>query len=187
MLLLGRARIVIYNVYQRSRLYARYLCSRDALGLKAGRPSAARDDRVSCIQRSRVQWVEEGERSTKFFFGLEKSNGKKNSIGKPIKPDKSVLQDQEGISKQIVDFYQTLYKSTTPNINNHMYARYLCSRAHSAARPRARATIGYLIYKITSIRKITFKIQMLRLLTARCRVTLMVRLLLMIWIRLWGV
>ena len=31
-------------------LYARYLCSRDALGLKA-RPSArARDDRVSCIQ-----------------------------------------------------------------------------------------------------------------------------------------
>ena len=31
-------------------LYARYLCSRNALGLKAGRPSAARDDRVSCIQ-----------------------------------------------------------------------------------------------------------------------------------------
>ena len=33
-------------------LYARYLCSRDALGLKAlgRRPSAARDDRVSCIQ-----------------------------------------------------------------------------------------------------------------------------------------
>ena len=28
-------------------LYARYLCSRDALGLKAKR---ARDDRVSCIQ-----------------------------------------------------------------------------------------------------------------------------------------
>ena len=32
-------------------MYARYLCSRDALGLKAvGRPSAARNDRVSCIQ-----------------------------------------------------------------------------------------------------------------------------------------
>ena len=32
-------------------LYARYLCSRDALGLyAAGRPSAARDDRVSYIQ-----------------------------------------------------------------------------------------------------------------------------------------
>ena len=31
------------------RLYARYLCSRDALGLKA-----ARDDRVSCIQAFRL-------------------------------------------------------------------------------------------------------------------------------------
>ena len=32
-------------------LYARYLCLRDALGIKAaGMPSAARDDRVSCIQ-----------------------------------------------------------------------------------------------------------------------------------------
>ena len=37
------------------RLYARYLCSRDALGLKAEavRPSAARDDRVYCIQEQR--------------------------------------------------------------------------------------------------------------------------------------
>ena len=28
-----------------------------------------------------------------------------------------------------------------------LYARFLCSRAHSAARPSARATIGYLVYK----------------------------------------
>ena len=36
---------------QLNELYARYLCSRDALGLNAAcRPSAARDDRVSCIQ-----------------------------------------------------------------------------------------------------------------------------------------
>ena len=35
-----------------------------------------------------------------------------------IKPDKSEIQDQEGISKHIVDFYQTLYKSTSPN-NQH--------------------------------------------------------------------
>ena len=33
------------------QLYARYFCSRDTLGLNAaGRPSAARDDKVSCIQ-----------------------------------------------------------------------------------------------------------------------------------------
>ena len=28
------------------------------------------------------------------------------------------------------------------------YARYLCSCAHSAARPSARATIGYLVYNV---------------------------------------
>ena len=32
------------------------------------------------ITRSRAQWTEDGERSTKYFFGLEKSNGKKKSI-----------------------------------------------------------------------------------------------------------
>ena len=41
-------------------LYARYLCSRDALGLmlqaKAGRPNAARDDRVSCIHEQSMNF-----------------------------------------------------------------------------------------------------------------------------------
>ena len=32
------------------------------------------------ITRSRAQWAEEGERSTKYFFGLEKVNGKKKTI-----------------------------------------------------------------------------------------------------------
>ena len=35
------------------KLYARYLCSRDALGLKASRPSSVRDDRISCIQMTK--------------------------------------------------------------------------------------------------------------------------------------
>ena len=34
------------------------------------------------ITRSRVQWTEEGERSTRYFFGFEKSNGKKKCINK---------------------------------------------------------------------------------------------------------
>ena len=34
------------------------------------------------ITRSRAQWTEQSERSTKYFFGLEKSNSKKKSICK---------------------------------------------------------------------------------------------------------
>ena len=76
------------------------------------------------ITRSRVQWTEEGERSTKFFFGLEKSNGKKKSISKLISPDNGVLYDQQDISNHVVDFYQTLYRSTNPSsqsIDNYLH------------------------------------------------------------------
>ena len=40
------------------------------------------------ITRSRIQWAEEGERSTKFFFGLEKSNGKKRVLENSLSPIK---------------------------------------------------------------------------------------------------
>ena len=49
--------MIFLPVYVMMTLYARYLCSRDALGLKAaGRPSAARDDRVSCIQMMTIHY-----------------------------------------------------------------------------------------------------------------------------------
>ena len=47
------------------------------------------------ITRSRVQWTEEGERSTKYFFGFEKSNGKKKCINKLI--------DNELIDNELID------------------------------------------------------------------------------------
>ena len=56
------------------------------------------------ITRLRVKWTEEGERSTKYFFGLEKSNGKKKFINKLISPEKGVLHDQSEIPNHIVEF-----------------------------------------------------------------------------------
>ena len=60
------------------------------------------------ITRSRAQWTQEGERSTNYFFGLEKSNGKKKSISKLITPEKKIID-------HIVNFYQTLYTSNNPS------------------------------------------------------------------------
>ncbi len=43
-----------------------------------------KEDIDGVITRSKAQWVEHGERSSKYFFGLEKSKGKKKMINKLI-------------------------------------------------------------------------------------------------------
>ena len=42
--------------------------------------SIVKEELEGVITRSKAQWVEKGERSTKYFFGLEKSKGKKKTI-----------------------------------------------------------------------------------------------------------
>ena len=69
------------------------------------------------ITRSRAQWTEEGERSTKYFFGLEKSNYKKKSLGKLVNNGKE-LYNQRDISNHVVDFYKKLFRSTDPDKTN---------------------------------------------------------------------
>ena len=67
------------------------------------------------ITRARAQWTEQGERSTKYFFGLEKSNYKKKNIGKLVDDNGVELFDQFQISNHIVEFYKKLFRSTNPN------------------------------------------------------------------------
>ena len=66
------------------------------------------------ISRSRVRWTEEGGRSTKFFFGLEMSLGKK-AINNIISLNRRDFFEQHDISNKIVDFHQNLYKLTILN------------------------------------------------------------------------
>ena len=77
------------------------------------------------ITRSRIQWAEEGERSTKYFLGLEKSAQKKKSITKLIAENRNILTAQEEISKHVVSFYQNLFLSRRPakrEIENYLNA-----------------------------------------------------------------
>ena len=73
------------------------------------------DEIKGIITRSRVQWVEEGERSTKYFMGLEKASQKKKSITKLVGDSRNVLTTQEDISEHVVSFYQSLFSSKQPN------------------------------------------------------------------------
>ena len=69
------------------------------------------------IIRSKVQWVEEREQSSKYFFGLEKNNYVKKHIRKLERPDGTVTMDPEEILTLELNYYEKLYSSK--NLKNY--------------------------------------------------------------------
>lgn len=65
------------------------------------------------IIRSKIKWVEEGEKSTTFFFGLEKNNYIKKHIRKLKIEDQVTITDEHRINTELKTFYHTLYTSKT--------------------------------------------------------------------------
>jgi len=72
------------------------------------------------IIRSRTQWVEEGEKSTAYFFNLEKSNAIKKNIRK-IKDNNKEISDQESILIYIENYYKNLYKNDAIETNSNLF------------------------------------------------------------------
>ena len=69
-----------------------------------------RESKIEGIKlRAKAQWVEQGEKSTKFFLQQEKSIFVNKTIKELAREDKSRISDQEEILGYIKDFYQTLY------------------------------------------------------------------------------
>lgn len=67
--------------------------------------------------RSRARWVEEGEKSTKYFLGLEKSNQTKKVITQLQDNYGNIVSDLDKVLQHQVDFYKTLYTSKNGNVN----------------------------------------------------------------------
>ena len=61
------------------------------------------------IIRSRARWYEQGEKSSKYFSNLESSRGKKNTIRKIIREDKSQATNPKVIMDELKGFYSSLY------------------------------------------------------------------------------
>ena len=70
------------------------------------------------ILRSKVQWHEEGEKSTKYFLGLEKSNAIKKHIRKLKMTDGTIITDPKQILGKQVEFYKNLYCSKIDQYKN---------------------------------------------------------------------
>ena len=70
------------------------------------------------IIRSKVKWLEEGEKSTSFFFGVEKYNFNKKHLRKIIVDDGTVITDNDLILRKARNFYKLLYKSNCPTYDD---------------------------------------------------------------------
>ena len=72
--------------------------------------------------RSRAIWVEKGEKSTKYFLGLEKSHGENNSIDS-LNVNDMIIHSSKEILNECVNYYESLYSST--NISLKTITEYL--------------------------------------------------------------
>ena len=67
----------------------------------------AKGSRIRC----RTRWYEEGEKSTKYFLGLEKMKYSNKTLNKILCSDGSVTRDEKKILKEQAKFYKKLYSS----------------------------------------------------------------------------
>ncbi len=78
-----------------------------------------RERAKGAILRSKVKWFEEGEKSTKFFFDLEKYNYIKKQIRKLKLEDGKIVTDDHKIRQELEQFYRNLYQSKLTKKDDH--------------------------------------------------------------------
>jgi len=61
------------------------------------------------IVRARIRWAEKGEKSNKYFLGLEKRNSRRNQCKKLITEDGTEIVNPNEIAKMQGDYYKNLY------------------------------------------------------------------------------
>jgi hypothetical protein len=62
-------------------------------------------------QRSRIDWLCEGDRNTDFFQAKATNCHRRNRITSLMKDDGSMVTDQEGLEEMAVRFYQNLFEA----------------------------------------------------------------------------
>ena len=80
------------------------------------------------ILRSKAQWIEEGEKNTKFFLNLEKRNYNRKYIKKLINNKEQEVIDPVAILEEQKNFYKSLYSSQIdPEIGFGLQQKFLSS------------------------------------------------------------
>ena len=77
------------------------------------------------ILRSKVRWVEQGEKPTKYFFNLEKRNFNRKVITEMKQEDGKKVVEEHEILKEIESFYSKLYASQVMD-NKEAFSDFTC-------------------------------------------------------------
>ena len=70
------------------------------------------------IVRSRLQWLQQGEKPSRFFLNLENKNYIEKTIKKVKLKDGSIVTDQKNVLHHIREYYSTLFKNRDNNFGN---------------------------------------------------------------------
>jgi hypothetical protein len=60
-------------------------------------------------QRARIQWLNEGDKNTRFFHQKTSHRNKKNIIVRLVKEDGVVCENQRDLEKHTVKFFNDIY------------------------------------------------------------------------------
>ena len=79
--------------------------------------------------RSKIKWIEQGERNTGFFLGLETSRAKKKMINALTTPQGKTLTSQNEIGKELLRHFKQFYSSNN-RCKKDEYDAYIDGVAH---------------------------------------------------------
>ena len=76
------------------------------------------EQKVSAMVRSKVRWVEQGEKNTRYFLNLKKRHAEKQRILKLKLENGLEVDDPDSILKEQANFLKNLYTSNNDNVEN---------------------------------------------------------------------
>ena len=76
---------------------------------------AYREEEQYWSQKARINWLQKGDKNTKYFHAVVKRRRKKNKIGNLQREDRSWTIDDKEIAEEIARYYKQLFKSTRTN------------------------------------------------------------------------
>lgn len=101
--------------------------------------------------RSKCQWYEKGERSSRYFFNLEKSNYRQKTMSQAFAPDGSLVVNDKQVLDIQANYFSNLYEADPKvefNINNNFNRHIAEDQANIMERE---ITIEELTYALASL------------------------------------